>query len=297
VYYRGHSTAILEVPETTMRARPIIFLLLLIVWNAVPAAADPSPAPIYYLALGDSLSLGVQPTAKGEDGTDQGYADNLFALYRLRIPNLRLAKLGCSGETTSSMIAGGVCDYRAGSQLAQALRFIRTHDIAFITLDIGADNIVHCISLTGVDQDCLSRGVNAAVMVDMPQILAALRAAAPGIPIVGMNYYDPFLAAWGLVPPPNGPRLAVASWQVMTLFNTALEGVYRAFGVPVAQVAAAFRSSSFTPVAGVGLPLNVVLSLTWTWMALPAPRGPDIHPNAVGYAVIASAFARTIGVS
>jgi hypothetical protein len=34
----------------------------------------------------------------------------------------------------------------------------------------------------------------------------------------------------------------------------------------------------------------VFLTLTRTWMAAPAPYGPDIHPNAAGYAVIAGAF-------
>jgi hypothetical protein len=30
-------------------------------------------------------------------------------------------------------------------------------------------------------------------------------------------------------------------------------------------------------------------------MGLPPPRGPDIHPNVFGYAVIAGAFAQVIG--
>jgi hypothetical protein len=54
----------------------------------------------------------------------------------------------------------------------------------------------------------------------------------------------------------------------------------------VANVAAAFRIESF--------PTNVLLALTWTWMA-PPPRGPDIHPNADGYAAIAGAFVKAIG--
>ena len=43
------------------------------------------------------------------------------------------------------------------------------------------------------------------------------------------------------------------------------------------------------------LPLNVVLELLWTWMAVPPLAGPDPHPNAVGYAVIAGAFAEALG--
>jgi lysophospholipase L1-like esterase len=280
-----------------MRARlTVLSLTLTLGALATTNLAYAAVPPPYYLALGDSLALGVQPTANGDAETNQGYADDLHAFYRLRAPALRLAKLGCSGETTSTMITGGVCSYPLGSQLAQAVDFLQSHRVALITLSIGGDNIIHCISLTGIDQTCLTNGINAAILVDLPQILATLRAAAgPDVPIVAMNYYDPFLAAWRLVPAPTGPALAVASLQVTVLFNTALERVYRAFGVPVAQVAAAYRITSFSPVPVVGLPLNVALTLTWTWMALPPPRGPDIHPNAVGYAVIASAFVKTIG--
>ena len=54
----------------------------------------------YYLALGDSLAVGIQPDASGlYKPTAQGYADDLHALYRARLPGLQLVKLGCSGET------------------------------------------------------------------------------------------------------------------------------------------------------------------------------------------------------
>jgi len=55
-------------------------------------------------------------------------------------------------------------------------------------------------------------------------------------------------------------------------------------------VAATFRINNTPGVT----PLNVALALVWTWMAAPAPRGPDVHPNALGYAAIASAFAKVI---
>ena len=48
---------------------------------------------------------------------------------------------------------------------------------------------------------------------------------------------------------------------------------------------------------GYDLPLNVFLEFAWTWVGAPPPVGPDIHPNAVGYAVIAGAFVRAIGSS
>lgn len=80
---------------------------------AAPVAANGSTSgPPYYLALGDSLAQGVQPTPSGTSRlTNQGYVDDLYAVYRRQVPNLRLVKLGCPGETTGTMINGGVCSY------------------------------------------------------------------------------------------------------------------------------------------------------------------------------------------
>jgi hypothetical protein len=64
-------------------------------------------------------------------------------------------------------------------------------------------------------------------------------------------------------------------------------------GIPVADVAKAYHISDFTPLPVINLPLNVFLTLTWTWMGAPAPFGPDIHANVAGYAVIAGALAGT----
>jgi hypothetical protein len=97
-------------------SRPVLVALLvtlLVTSTAGPAAAAParSRAPLYYLALGDSLSRGVQPDPNGQNHpTDQGYADDLATVGRLVLPQLQLVKLGCeTEETTASMINGGRC--------------------------------------------------------------------------------------------------------------------------------------------------------------------------------------------
>lgn len=267
------------------------FAMLLVCGAGTAAAAPPTP---YYLALGDSLALGIQPTASGVLApTNKGYVDDLYALYRLRRPNLRLAKLGCSGETTTSMLNGGVCAYTSGTQLAEAVQFIQTHRVVLITLSIGGDNVLHCFSLGGIDETCVQQGL-AAIGPDLSQILATLRAAAGrDVPIAGMNYYDPFLAAWTLGS--AGQALALASLEVTTILNEMLGTLYFAFQIPVADVARAYRITDFTPVPGYNLPLNVLLEFAWTWIGAAPPVGPDIHPNATGYTVIAAAFARAIG--
>lgn len=251
----------------------------------------------YYLALGDSLAIGLQPSASGDAPTNHGYADDIYAAFRLVKPGLDLVKLGCSGETTTTMIKGGLCDYGGdGNQLTAAVSFLQAHagQVALVTLDIGANDVDGCVTVSplNIDQACIQRGVGC-VSSNLPWILGQLRAAAgPHTPIIAMNYYDPFLAAYVLGA--AGQTIAYQSWQATTGFNSVLEGIYQAFGVPVADVAKAFHINDFTPVPVINLPINVFLTLTWTWMAAPPPLGPDIHPNAAGYATIAGAFVSKI---
>jgi len=269
-----------------MCCRLIIVSAMLLVCGVGRAVAVPPPP--YYLALGDSLALGIQPNASGDlVPTNKGYVDDLYALLRLRHPNLRLAQFGCSGETTTTMVNGGKCSYTV-SQLADAVQFIQTHRVVLITLSIGGDNVLGCFSLGGIDEECVEDGLGA-VAPELAQILFVLRTAAPTVPIVGMNYYDPFLAAWTLGP--GGQALALVSLEITNQLNVLLGLAYAPFSVPVADVARAYRINDFTPVPVFNLPLNVLLELRWTWIGA---TPPDIHPNQTGYAVIAWAFVKAI---
>jgi len=267
----------------------VVFTLIFSIYGAA-AHADEHP---YYLALGDSLAVGIQPNSSGEFvETRQGYVDDLYAFYRRQIPGLRLQKLGCSGETTASMITGvgSACYDASQSQLTAAVQFLQTHRVELVTIDIGADDILRCFSLvTGIDLGCVTSAIGS-IGNDLAIILQALRAADADVLIVGMNYYDPFLAAWLFGA--QGQALAAASLPLTIQFNTALQAAYQVFQVPVADVARAFRITNTTPV--LGIPLNVLIAVSWTWMGAPPPVGPDVHPNAIGYAVIAGAFVRAI---
>lgn len=273
-----------------MRIRLISLSLLGILLASAVAQAT---AQVYYLALGDSLAIGIQPSLKGDIPTSQGYVDDLYKAFRQHIPGLTVVKLGCSGETTTSMIDGTICSYSDGSQLKAAVAFLETHKVAFVTIDIGANDIDHCVNpSTGViDEECaIEAGIT--VGTKLPEILAALRAAAPETLIVGMNYYDPVLAAWTLGS--TGQSLAKKSVVDTLAFNAVLETAYQAFSVPVADVARAFHITDFTNFPFINLPVNVFVTLTSTWMGAPAPFGPDVHPNALGYATIAVAFGEKI---
>jgi lysophospholipase L1-like esterase len=262
-----------------------------------PAAAQHRPPPAsYYLALGDSLSQGVQPDGSGVSvPTQAGYADQLYGTLRRSHPGLRLLKLGCPGETTGTMMHGGMCQYQGGSQLAAAVSFLRAHrgHVSLITLDIGANDPNPCITRPSVARlaACVGGSIPDATS-NLATILKRLRQASPGTRIVAMNYYLPALAAWrnGLV----GQLLARASELVTRGYNALLTHVYQAYGVRVANVFGAFHTSDFSPrvtVPGFGsLPRNVAAICQWTWECAAPPRGPNEHANQAGYQVIAHAF-------
>ena len=56
-----------------------------------------------------------------------------------------------------------------------------------------------------------------------------LRAAAPGVRIVGMTYYNPYLAGW--LRGPAGQAVARQSLPMSALLNQILTGVYTAADV------------------------------------------------------------------
>jgi lysophospholipase L1-like esterase len=286
-------------------ARPVLVMLalaLLVAFGAAPATAAPNAgrAPLYYLSLGDSLSRGVQPDPAGQNQpTDQGYADDLAKVGRLVLPQLQLVKLGCETEETTASMLGLVpskCPYDHGSQLAEAEAFLRAHRDAtvLVTLDIGANDLSRCLNrATGVIDLACVQATFAQAPANLATILARLRAAAgQRVPIVGMNFYDPFLAAW--LQGPDGQELARLSVQLVTQYNDLLEAAYRGAGMPVADVEKTFSTTDFDTLVtlpGVGqVPLNVARVCQWTWMCAPPPQGPNIHGRPEGYWVMAGAF-------
>jgi lysophospholipase L1-like esterase len=265
----------------------------------IAASIAAKAPPAYYLALGDSLARGVQPDAVGTSvETADGYPDQVYAALRRSHPTLELVKLGCPGETTVSMINGGICHYRSGSQLQAAAAFLREHrgQVLLVTLDIGANDPEACTGQPSFNQlaVCAVKGIPSAV-THLGTIVDRLKAAAsPGVRIVGMNYYLPALAEWhhGL----TGRAVAWTAEKLAATFNTLLGRVYAKAGMKVADVFGAFQTSDFGT-HGAASPRNVTLLCQWTWECAAAPRGPNQHANQAGYHVIAREFLRAAGLS
>ncbi len=273
------STSAATAPATTPAAAPATAPATALTTSSSPATAQ-STRGGSYLALGDSLAAGLQPTTG--DQPKRGYVGPVLADLIRHDPGIALTNFGCSGETTTSMIRGGRCTYPQGNQLAAAVAFLRTNAAAtqLVTLDMGANNVLGCARPV-VDQACAVSGT-ATVARELAAILGQLRAAAPQVEIVVLTYYNPLLAAWHQGA--EGRQLATSSQPLLGGLNATITGAAAAVGAKVADVAGAFASTELTT-AGPGDPPAVQRICAWTWMCT---RG-DIHANDQGYAAMAKA--------
>jgi lysophospholipase L1-like esterase len=246
--------------------------------------AGTAPAE-YYLALGDSLAAGIG----SNDG--KGYVADILAKEQKSHPGLVLENLSCSGATTTSMIDGPGCSYATKTQLGDAEAFLAAHSgqVAFITIDIGGNDVDGCTSGTTINEACVTSGLNT-VTANLPTILSGLSSAGGTTPIVGMSYYDPFLAGWLLGT--SGESFARQSVTLLDDLNNLLQSDYGA--ADTAAVAHAFKSSDFAAggnYEGTKVPVNVGRICNWTLMC----SEENIHADDTGHAHIAKAFEKILG--
>jgi hypothetical protein len=269
--------------------------------TAVPsiAGADDAQSP-FYLAVGASASVGVQPTPAHPHGepTDRGYANALVSIEAAHGLSLELTQTGCPGESTRTMLNGDdKCYQSPDTQMSTAVAFLKAHRAQYglVTVDLGFDNVMLCLHHAIDTLNCVQRQIDD-ISSQLPEILAGLQSAAgPRVTFVGVLHYDPFLA--DSLTGPSGKARADASVDAVAYLNKTLASIYANANIPVADVPLAFESSSTTPVllAGVGMvPDNVAAICTMTWMCQQAPYGPNLHPNDAGYHAIAQAVAAQI---
>jgi lysophospholipase L1-like esterase len=273
-------------------------LVFTLATGLTPAHAD-TPAPSYYLALGDSLASGGG-VPKGLD-----YVDDIYAREATGIAGLQLENLSCGGDSTTRMTHGGLCtNYTSGNQLGDGEAFLDAHrgQVAFVTIDVGGDDILGCVlNKPAIDQACVTRALNA-INTNLPVILQGLRDAAAGpLHIVGMTYYDPALAAWvtgaPFFPGTNNKSLALASFGLLKQMNGELRTIYENFHVRIATVQKLFQSGNFHLTGtwqGRTVPENVALLCDWTHMCGTGPGEPNVHTNQTGHQLLAMKYERQL---
>lgn len=250
----------------------------------------------FYLAIGGSESVGVQPTASVPNGerTDDGYTNDIVADETTLGVSLDLHEIGCPGETTTTMLYGDDSCYSSpDSQLNEAIDFLKAHqdESGLVTIDLGFNNVKACLAHLSTFPICLNQQTMV-VSNQLTSIVTSLKAVAgPNVIFVGLNHDDPYLA--DSLEGGSGPKIANASLSMVRQLNQILHNVYSSLHVPIADVAAAFSlndTNSAKVQKNVATKVRSLEVCELTWMCALAPYGPNVHPNDAGYLAIAGAI-------
>lgn len=220
------------------------------------------------VALGDSLAANV-----GVGEPRRGYVSRVHAeLQRRDDRTYGLRNFGVPGETTGTMIRGG--------QLDAAVAYIESVEVAYVTIDIGANDLLGHLGSADcaddIDAPACSRRLEAAFATyeaNLAVILDRLTAAAPGATVVYLTAYNPF--SLGLA---GGVGFEARSDQILLAFNGIGGDIANGLGVIVAD--------GFGPMQGTTAATTHMLDAE-----------PDIHPKGIGYDILAWAIVEAIARS
>ena len=226
------------------------------------ASAEGSPV---YVAIGDSLAANV-----GVTEPRLGYVSRVHAaLERRDGRDYGLRNFGISGETSGTLIRTG--------QLDTAIAYMATADVAYVTIDIGANDLLGHLGsedcASDIDDSACRRRLEAAFdsyAANMEAIFDALRRAAPRAEIVFLETYNPF--SLGLA---GAVTFEQRSDEILHSFNELAARLARDRGILVAD--------GYTPMLG---------TTAATTHMLDSP--PDIHPRPIGYDVLATAVLQAL---
>jgi lysophospholipase L1-like esterase len=257
--------------------------------SAAGNATSGSPGD-YYLALGDSITYGIQPT-KAKAGAppsafDTGFVDVFAAGLRKLSPTIDVVNYGCPGESTMTFVRGGCPAFRdgielhdafRGPQLAAAVSFLRAHPgVTPITVTLyGNDWLPMLLDTCKGAVPCVRKhapSTTTAFASRLRSILRRLRAAAPTADIVVTGAWNPDPTTVGQLRP-----------------------VYRALEASIARAAADSHAQIarmlpvFNPAGSVRTQRARLCALTFI-----CSKG-DPHPTNAGYRAMADAVMRAWG--
>jgi lysophospholipase L1-like esterase len=251
--------------------------VLLAAASGTGSAAEQLPKR-YYLALGDSIAYGFQPTKANAARASafRGYVEVFAARLQKLSPQIEIVNYSCPGESTVTF-ARGRCptlpgaklhDTYRGPQLKAAVAFLRAHSgqVSPITLTLWGAELAP-LSAKGNR----ARAAIASFSSRFAAILRQLRAAAPNADII-------VTGAWN--PEANGLR------QTTPLYRSVDAAIKRAATASRARVTNMFVA--FNGSGNVRAQKARLCRLTFACK-------DDPHPNDAGYRAMADAFLAASG--
>ncbi len=223
-----------------------------------------APGAVYYVALGDSLAENVG-VAQARDG----YVSRLHRQLELRDgADYGLRNFGVSGETSATLTRSG--------QLDAALDFIDDNEVAYVTLDIGANDLLphlgseDCAAGAGAPAcDARIAATLESYRANLDDALERLTDAAPDATVVFLLTYSPFSFGFDLAFERDTDRVT----QELNAVAAELAGEH---GVLVAD--------GFAPLQGRAAGATHMTDVP-----------PDIHPRESGYDALAAAILDALG--
>ncbi len=177
-----------------------------------------------------------------------------------------LENFGVSGETSGTLIRGG--------QLDAAVDFIRNNNVAYVTIDIGANDFLGHLGSADCSEDLANASCQArldptldAYRPNLDRVLREVQdAAGDDTTIVFLTVYNPFSIGFG-----SAVGLEAQTDEVTEALN--------ALAVEVANERGVLVADGYTP-------LSRTTGATTHMLDVP----PDIHPRAIGYDLLAVAL-------
>ena len=245
-------------------------------------AINPRPAPLAYLALGDSYAAGVGAT----DPQATGYVPRFLAMINEQGGTpIGVKNLAVSGATSADFLGDwSTKGVEGSSPLASAVKTINAGGVSVVTLDIGGNDILRllkpgqpCAGSAIEGEPCLvamREALRTITTPNLPLILGALvEAAQPGTQILVVNYPNAFSTGQGTV---AETRAGLA----ITDLNALIAATVGNLQAPASGRGATLATVDIAPLfAGQAGTLTHILDPT-----------PDIHPTDAGHTIIAEAL-------
>jgi lysophospholipase L1-like esterase len=233
---RSHRSTLSIVVSAVAAASLMATGLIAVPGVSQAATKHTKKAPIEYVSLGDSYSIGYQPGLPGTGGSP-GYT-----AYVAKKEKMTLENFGCGGATTLSIITSLGCAQPAATdavpytstQEAAALAFIAANpgQVGLVTVSIGGNDVTACANAgsEGAIISCVE-AADTSITTNVTSLVAsldsALTSAGDSAPVVGLTYPDVILGDW--VYPAATPNQSLASLSVTAfddLINPALQAAY-----------------------------------------------------------------------
>jgi len=281
--------------------------------RGVHRSASAHGKTLYYISLGDSYSVGYQPSPT--PGSTNGFTVPVAKKEKLILENF-----GCGGATTSSILdytGDCVTDPPSGeygppaatdpgphtaknSQVQDAEAFISAHkgSIGLITVSISGNDVTACAQ--AADPITCVEGVTSEIQTNVTKLASDLATAAgSGVPIIGLTYPDVILGEW-VCDSTTGKPPCLAGSPNQTLANESIEAFQTLINPTLLKAYTSVSSGAFvdvTTATGAYTPLtqltknktygeipvavNEICELTWYCQLA------NIHANTKGYNLIA----------